>query len=74
MYAYCAYNRRINMLHYGGSMEVVNLSLDEVIADNLKLLAGNEHKPVSQWVTDAVFTAMKEQGIKEEKKDGKNNG
>lgn len=51
----------------------VNLSLDEVIADNLKLLAGNEHKPVSQWVTDIVFKAMKEQGI-EENKDGKNNG
>lgn len=32
----------------------VNLSLDEEIAVRLKQLAEEDHKTVSQWVTDAV--------------------
>lgn len=38
----------------------VNISLDEVVAEKLKMLAEEEHKPVSQWVTDAVLKATKE--------------
>ena len=38
----------------------VNLSLDEEVAENLKKLAEEGHKPVSQWVSDAVVKAMKE--------------
>lgn len=41
----------------------VNLSLDEIIAENLKQLAEEEHKPVSQWVTDAVLKAVKEREV-----------
>lgn len=33
----------------------VNLSLDEEIAMRLKELAEEDHKTVSQWVTDAVL-------------------
>jgi len=39
----------------------VNISLDEEIANKLRELAEKEHKPVSQWVTDAVLKADKEQ-------------
>lgn len=38
----------------------VNLSLDAEVAASLKKLAEEEHKPVSQWVSDAVLKAMKE--------------
>lgn len=38
----------------------VNLSLDAEVAEDLKKLAEAEHKPVSQWVSDAVVKAMKE--------------
>ena len=39
----------------------INISLDEEIAEKLKQLAEEEHKPVSQWITDAVVKAMKEE-------------
>lgn len=42
----------------------VNLSLDEVVADNLKKIAEEEYKTVSQWVTDAVVQAMKDKEMK----------
>ena len=38
----------------------VNLSLDEEIAVRLKQLAEEDHKTVSQWVTDAVVQRTKE--------------
>ncbi|MBQ7776087.1 MAG: hypothetical protein IJ379_09215 [Lachnospiraceae bacterium] len=39
----------------------LNLSLDEEIVVKLKKLAEDEHKTVSQWVTDAVMQKIKEQ-------------
>ncbi len=42
----------------------VNVSLDEEIAKKLKELAEKEYKPVSQWITDAVLKASKEQAEK----------
>ena len=45
----------------------VNLSLDEEVAKKLKDLAEKEYKPVSQWVTDAVIKAEKEQKAEEQK-------
>lgn len=42
----------------------VNVSLDEEIAKKLKELAEKEYKPVSQWITDAVLKAVKEQDEK----------
>lgn len=39
----------------------LNLSLDEEIVVDLKELAKNDHKTVSQWVTDAVMQKLKEQ-------------
>lgn len=45
------------------------LSLDEEIAVALKKLAQESHKTVSQWVTDKVYEAIKEE--KEEKIDDK---
>ena len=41
----------------------LNLSLDEEIVVDLKELAKNDHKTVSQWVTDAVMQKLKEQKI-----------
>lgn len=38
----------------------VNISLDEEVAKALKELAEENHKPVSQWITDAVLQAVKE--------------
>lgn len=42
----------------------VNLSLDVEVADSLKTLSKNNHKTVSQWVTDKV--------VEETKSDSKN--
>lgn len=46
----------------------VNLSLDEEIVVMLKKLAEEEHKPVSQWVTDEVLRA-----VRKKEKEGNSN-
>ncbi|MCR5293509.1 MAG: hypothetical protein K6E28_11615 [Eubacterium sp.] len=38
----------------------VNVSLEEDTAKEIKKLASNEHKTVSQWVTDKVWEEHKE--------------
>lgn len=50
----------------------VNISLDEDIAEQIKVLAKNSHRNVSQWITDAVCNAMEDSKTKGKK--GKNNG
>lgn len=50
----------------------VNISLDEDIAEQIKILAKNSHRNVSQWITDAVCDAMEESKMKGKK--GKKNG
>ncbi len=52
----------------------VNISLDEEIADQIKMLAKDSHRNVSQWITDAVCDAMKNSNKKKlkEKKNGQN--
>lgn len=50
----------------------VNLSLDEEIAVRLKQLAEEDHKTVSQWVTDAVVYQARAKNDKCSKE--KNNG
>lgn len=42
----------------------VNISLDEDIAEQIKVLAKESHRNVSQWITDAVCDAMKESKTK----------
>ena len=44
----------------------VNISLDEEVAVILKKLAEYAHKPVSQWISDAVLQAQKERKKKGE--------
>ena len=50
----------------------VNISLDEEIADQIKILAKDSHRNVSQWITDAVCNAMEKSNTKSVK--GKKNG
>lgn len=50
----------------------VNISLDEDIAEQIKVLAKDSHRNVSQWITDAVCDAMEESKTKGKK--GKKNG
>lgn len=50
----------------------VNISLDEDIAEHIKVLAKDSHRNVSQWITDAVCDAMKESKMKGKK--GNKNG
>ncbi len=50
----------------------VNISLDEDIAEQIKILAKDSHRNVSQWITDAVCDAMNESKMKGKK--GKKNG
>lgn len=52
----------------------VNISLDEDIAEQIKVLAKDSHRNVSQWITDAVCDAMdkSETKGKKEKKNGQN--
>ena len=50
----------------------VNISLDEDIAEQIKVLAKDSHRNVSQWITDAVCDAMKESEMKGKK--GNKNG
>lgn len=52
----------------------VNISLDEGIAEQIKVLAKDSHRSVSQWITDAVCYAMEESKTKGkmEKKNGQN--
>ena len=50
----------------------VNLSLNEEIAMRLKELAEEDHKTVSQWVTDAVLYEVRAKNDKYSKE--KNNG
>jgi len=52
----------------------VNISLDEDIAEQIKVLAKNSHRNVSQWITDAVCDAMGESKTKGKKvvKNGQN--
>lgn len=50
----------------------VNISLDEDIAEQIKKLAKDSHRTVSQWITDAVCDAMEESKMKG--KMGKKNG
>lgn len=52
----------------------VNISLDEDIAEQIKVLAKDSHRNVSQWITDAVCDAMdkSETKAKKEKKNGQN--
>lgn len=46
----------------------INISLDEATAKQLKKLAGESHKNVSQWISDAVW---KEENLKKiDDKDG----
>lgn len=45
----------------------INISLDEATAEQLKKLAEESHKNVSQWISDAVW---KEEKIKSIEKDG----
>ena len=46
----------------------VNVSLDEETVEQLKILAEKSHKNVSQWITDAVWTAVEEQKDKGDEK------
>lgn len=50
----------------------VNISLDEEIADQIKVLAKDSHRNVSQWITDVVCDAMENSNKKSVK--GKKNG
>ena len=50
----------------------VNISLDEEIAEQIKILAKDSHRNVSQWITDAVCDAMEKTNTKGKK--GKKNG
>lgn len=50
----------------------INISLDEEIAEQIKILAKDSHRNVSQWVTDSVYDAMKKSGAKGTKKNGQN--
>lgn len=50
----------------------VNISLDEEIADQIKILAKDSHRNVSQWITDAVCDAMENSNMKSAK--GKKSG
>ena len=48
------------LLVNGGNMKKkVNISLDEEVVVILKKLAEEDHKPVSQWITDAVIAESK---------------
>ncbi len=44
----------------------ITLSLDEETIDKLDELAWESHKPMSQWVTDAVWKADKENVTRED--------
>ncbi|WP_154668757.1 ribbon-helix-helix protein, CopG family [Niameybacter massiliensis] len=37
----------------------INISLDEATAEQLKKLATQDHKNVSQWISDAVWREEK---------------
>lgn len=39
----------------------INISLDEEIVVDLKSLAANDHKNVSQWITDKVVETKRQQ-------------
>jgi metal-responsive CopG/Arc/MetJ family transcriptional regulator len=45
----------------------VNISLDEDIAEQTKVLTKNSHRNVSQWITDAVCNSMEESKTKGKK-------
>lgn len=45
----------------------VNISLDEEIAEQIKILAKESHRNVSQWITDAVCEAMRNSDMKVKK-------
>ena len=42
----------------------VNISLDEEIAKELKNIAYESHRNVSQWITDAVLENKKQENTK----------
>ncbi|MBR0542359.1 MAG: ribbon-helix-helix protein, CopG family [Clostridia bacterium] len=44
----------------------INISLDNEVADKLRLLAKAEHKSMSQWITDKVCEASKKDESKRE--------
>ncbi len=46
----------------------VNISLDEDIAEQIKILAKDSHRNVSQWITDAVCDAIEKRNTKGNKR------
>ncbi len=45
----------------------VNISLDEDTIEKLKGLAESSHRNVSQWITEKVWEAVKEEDEQEKK-------
>lgn len=46
----------------------VTISLDEDIVEKLKDLAETSHRNVSQWITDKVIEAAKEEKLEKKRK------